>query len=283
MFRVGGAANRRLATGIDRRYSWVVTTQPSVFRSARRSFWLLFGGIWLLVGLIFLAFSIAFALHEFEYTTSGATASGIVLAKDFVPARSDSSTQYRVRYRFTTATGEVFEGSDGVSLETWEGLQERAPVEIRYLPSRPGSNRLALGGDSVLWLAFLLVGLIAAGAGAVVFVRALRGVLRGRRLLRLGRSSVATVTRIDETRVTVNRRQQFKVRYSYRDQHDRTHQGDSGYLGWDEATGWKPGDRVAIRFDPDQPEQSVWIGQRETAPQPATVVDAPPPISSPPA
>jgi hypothetical protein len=252
-------------------------------RLARRSFWLLFGGIWLFVGLVFLAFSVVFAFHEFEYATSGVTTTGVVLTRDIEPAGSNSSTQYRVSYRFTTVQGEVVEGSDAVSVATWERLQERGPIEVRYLPGRPSSNRLALGADSALPLLLLLVGLVIAGAGAVVFVRALRGILEARRLLRLGRATVAAVIRIDETNVTVNGRQQFKVRYSYRDQQDRTHEGDSGYLDWDEAMHWKPGDRVAIRYDPGRPDESLWIGQPEATPQPIKIVDAPPPTSAPPA
>lgn len=260
-----------------------MTAQPSFFRLARRSFWLLFGGIWLFVGLFFLAFALVFAFNEFEYARSGVTTTGMVLTKDIVPARSNSSTEYRVSYRFTTGQGEVVEGSDAVEIATWERLQERGPIEVRYLPGRPSTNGLALGTDAVLPVSFLVVGLIVAGTGAVLFGRALRGILKARRLLRLGRATAATVVGVDETKVTVNGRQQFKVRYSYRDQQDRTHEGDSGYLDWDEATRWKPGDPVAIRYDPSRPDESLWIGEPEATPQPIKIVDAPPPTSAPPA
>ncbi len=260
-----------------------MTTQPSVFRLARRSFWLLFGGIWLFVGLVLLAFSLVFAVNELEYASSGVTTTGIVLAKDIVPASSSSSTEYRVTYRFTTGQGEVVEGSDAVEIATWEDLQERGPIVVRYLASSPSSNRLTIGTNTALPVALLLVALILAGTGAVLFGRALRGILEARRLLRLGRATGATVVRVDETSMTVNGRQQFKVRYAYRDQQDRTHEGDSGYLDWDEATRWKPGDPVAIRYDPSRPDESLWIGGPEALPQPKTIVDAPPPPSSPPA
>lgn len=209
--------------------------------------------------------------------SGGVTTTGMVLTRDVVPARSSSSTRYRVSYRFTTLGGDVIEGSDGVDVSTWEHLQERGPIAVHYLPGRPSSNRLAPGAGLAAPLIFLLVGLTITGAGGVLVVRALRHILEARRLLRLGRATAASVIGVDATNITVNGRQQFKVRYSYRDRQDRTHEGDSGYLGRQEAARWNPGDRVSIRYDPNRPDESVWIGEPEAAPRPTTFVDAPPP------
>jgi hypothetical protein len=167
-----------------------------------------------------------------------------------------------------------------MDVATWERLQERGPVEIRYLPGRPSSNRLAPGAGFAGPLLFLLVGMTITGAGGVLVVRALRRILEARRLLRLGRATAATVSGVDATNISVNGRQQFKVRYSYRDEQDRTHAGDSGYLGWDEAARWNPGDRVSIRYDSNRPDESVWIGEPEATPQGTRIVDAPPPTSA---
>jgi hypothetical protein len=254
-----------------------VTAQPSFFRLARRSFWLLFGGVWLFVGLMFLAFAVAFVLDEFEYAANGVTTTGMVLTKDIVAARSNSSTQYRVSYRFTTGRGEIVEGSDTVTVATWERLQERGPIEVHYLPARPSSNRLAPGTPVALPVVFLLVGLVVSAVGAVLSLRALRRIFEERRVLGYGRSTVATVTEIEETNITVNGRQQFKVRFSYRDEQGGVHVGDSGYLNWDEAARWALGDKVAIRYDRGRPEESVWLGEIQAKPGPTVRVDAPPP------
>jgi Protein of unknown function (DUF3592) len=126
------------------------------------------------------------------------------------------------------------------------------------------------------------VGVVVAVAGAFLFGRALRGILEARRVLRLGRSTVATVIAVEETNISVNGRQQFKVRYSFRDERNQPHEGDSGYLGWTDAASWKPGQSVAIRYDPDRPNESVWIGKPEPTARPAKITDAPPPTSAPP-
>ncbi len=257
-----------------------MTAQPSLMTLARRSFWLLFGGLWLFVGVVMLLFALGFAAKEGDFSRNGVTTTGIVLTKHIVPADSDSSTEYRVSYRFTTGDGKVVEGSESVDVGAWEKLVERGPIEIRYVAGNPGSNRLA-SGDNVAGAAiFALIGAVFGGIGALLFIRAIKGIRKARRLLQVGIPAQGSVTGIDETNIQVNRRQQFKVRYSYLDREGRNHQGDSGYMDWSEATDWVVGDPVDIRFDPAAPDQSSWVGRPAAAPPPA-VRDAPPPVSRP--
>jgi hypothetical protein len=259
---------------------------------ARRSFWMLFGGIWLFVGVLLFIFGIAFVLREQEFASSGTVATGIVLEKRIVPADSDSSTEYRVSYRFE-ADGRTIEGSDQVSVETWEGLTERGPIDIRYLRDRPESNRLNLGSDLIVAAIFLLLGIVFGGIGGFLFFRALRGVMKARRLLTGGEPVDATVTSVEPTNVSVNRRPQYRVRYSYRDRQGATHEGDSGYLSFEDANAWSVGDTVRVMYDPVKPDESYWVGAAEPAadkpkdgvgpiPDARPPVDAAPPLDAPP-
>jgi hypothetical protein len=255
---------------------------PGFIGQAKRSFWLLFGGIWLFVGLIMLVTAAGIAVQERSWASEAVTTTGIVLAKDIVPADSDSSTGYRVRFRFATADGSSVEGSDAVQVATWEALTERGPIEVHYLPSSPSSARLESGPGAVGLAIFLVMGSFFGGVGGVLFGRALLGLLRARRLLVTGVTTEATVTSVEETNVSFNRQPQFRIRYTYRDGQGEEHAGGSGYLDWQEASLWKPGDPVAIRFDRRRPAESQWAGET-SGPTPVDesprIVDAPPPPS----
>jgi hypothetical protein len=254
---------------------------PSFLGQARRSFWLFFGAIWMVAGLILLVVAVGMAFQEQTWESDAVQTTGIVLTKDIIPADSDTSTQYRVRFRFATEDGNTVEGSQEVEVGTWEALTERDPVAVYYLPSSPSSARLEPGSGMFIVVIFFLFGTIFGGIGAVLVVRALRGLSRTRRLLATGVDAEATVTAIEQTNVMVNRRPQFRVRYTYRDQQGAEHGGDSGYLDWEEATSWNVGDHVAIRYDPARPAESQWIGRPEasapTADRPSPFVDAAPP------
>ena len=261
----------------------MTASQPSFFSLARRSFWLLFGGIWLVAGVFMLVFGVVFALREQEFATSSSAATGIVLEKNIIPADSDSSTEYRIGYRFTTPDGRVIEGSDRVSVEEWEAYVERGPIAVRFLTSRPESNRLALGSDILLALIFLIAGVALTGIGGFLVARSIRSVRKARRLLSVGVPVDATVTSVEPTNVSVNRRPQYRVRYSYSDQQGGTHEGDSGYLDFEEAHVWSPGDIARVRYDPARPDESQWLGASDpasTAPAKPRTVDAPPPVDA---
>ncbi len=248
---------------------------------AKRSFWLFFGGIWLLAGLVLFVVGVGMALEERVWSSDAVQTTGMVLTKDIVRADSDSSTQYRVRFRFSPEDGSTVDGAQDVSIETWEALTERGPVAVYYLPTSPSSARLDPDANVVISIVFLVVGVVFGGIGGVLFVRAVRGLLRARRLLRSGVATEATVSGVEGTNVSFNRRPQFRVRYRYRDEQGGEHEGDSGYLDWDEASTWNEGDHVSVRYDPQRPADSHWVGRTETAlsdvDPPSRMVDAPPP------
>jgi uncharacterized protein DUF3592 len=254
---------------------------PTLLSHAKRSFWLFFGGIWLSVGLVMFVAAIGMALEERSWDTAVRT-SGMVLTKDIVQADSESSTQYRVRFRFSTEDGRTIEGDEEVEVATWEALSERGPIDVYYRPTSPTSARLEPGADPFGALMFLAFGLVFGGIGGVLFGRAVIGLLRARRLLASGIDAEATVMAVEQTNVSFNRRPQYRVRYSYRDGAGREHAGDSGYLDWDEASTWSEGDRAAIRYDPRRPVESLWVGRIE---KPTPIDDAPPRVvdASPPA
>lgn len=257
------------------------TGLPSFRGLAKRSFWLYFGAIWLLAGTILLITSIGMAVEERTWASDAVGTTGIVLTKQIVPADSDSSTEYRVRFRFTTAAGTTVEGDRAVDVAIWEAVTERGPIQVYYLPSSPSSARLEPGGDTLVVALFALVGVLGGGFGAFLVVRSLLGIRRSRRLMQTGLSAQATVTSVDPTNVTFNRQPQFKVRYSYRDQAGGEHVGDSGYLEWEEASSWHEGDTVDIRYDASKPNESLWVGEIAPPPvnidAPPRVIDAPPP------
>lgn len=239
----------------------------SFFGLARRSFWLLFGAIWFAAGAGLLLGGVVFMLDERAYVEGGVPTTGMVLAKDIDRADSDSSTEYRVRYRFVTDDGEAVEGSADVSVEAWESLTERGPIEITYRHDRPNFNRLADEGQVFEAAIFLLFGAGFGGVGGVLVGRSLRNVLRARRLLRFGRPAAATVTVVEPTSVSINRREQFRVRYTYRDAAGQKHDGDSGHLDWEEASRWSPGDEGQIHYDPVRSRDSLWLGAPVVPPQ----------------
>lgn len=58
---------------------------PSFVSQAKRSFWLLFGGIWLFVGLVMLVAAVGMALPERPSGSETVRTTGMVLARDIVP------------------------------------------------------------------------------------------------------------------------------------------------------------------------------------------------------
>lgn len=239
----------------------------------KRSFWLLFGGIWLVVGAIMLVVGIGMASEERRWDAAVQT-TGLVLTKDIVPADSDSSTEYRVTFRYSV-DGSAAEGDQQVDVHVWEALKELGPIEIFYIPGSSEPARLDPSPEPFGPLIFLAFGIGLGGVGGFLFVRALRNLVRADRLMRTGVETDATVTAVEQTDVSFNRRPQFRVRYSYRDGRGDTHTGDSGYLEWEEASTFSEGDAVRVRYEPKRPAHSVWIG-----PALVEVDPAPPQVSA---
>jgi hypothetical protein len=82
------------------------------------------------------------------------------------------------------------------------------------------------------------------------------------RVQRGGVAATAAVLEVAPTAVMINRVQQWQVSYEFQDRQGRVHTGASDLLTPHEAAEWRPADRAEIRFDPQRPQDSVWLGTR---------------------
>lgn len=227
-------------------------------------FLLLFGGIWFLVGLPFTVIGIYVWTAEREFDRDARVATGVVLSKDVNHSRNkdgSTSTSYSVRYRFTPRGGRSLEGESGVDRDGWNRLAEREPIEIAYLPSDPSNNRVRGIRKMVLAWIFTGLGSLFTVAGGVILAFGIRGSVRHRRLRANGLTADAVVTRVQASNVRVNRRRQARVCYEFRDDRGQPHTGKSHHMPINEATAWKAGDRITIRYDRDRPRHSLWDPQ----------------------
>lgn len=240
---------------------------PSFLQLARRSFWLLFGGIFLVVGLLIAIISAGMLWQEGRFASEGESAEGVVLGRSIrqADASEDRSTEYHVRYRFTTSDGRVVDGSDGVSFERWETLVEEGPITVEYLFGDPGQNRASGGDGAIVLYSMVGIGLLVLGVGLAICTWQLRRLRLTHQLWRDGVAIEGTVVRVEPANVTFNNRPLFRLRYEYGDQAGARHDGTSGLLAWEDVEGWQPGDRGAIRYDPRRPELSAWIGEPSIA------------------
>lgn len=239
------------------------TEAPTFFQLARRSFWLLFGGVFLVAGLLLTLIGAGMVWNEGRFAAEGVEADGVVLGKTIrqADAGEDRSTEYHVTYRFTASDGRVIDASDDIAFDRWEALVEEGPITVEYLAGDPGQNRAAGGDGAVVVYITIGIGLLALGVGLSITAWTLRRLRLTHRLWREGLAIEGTVARVEPANVTFNNRPLFRLRYEYDDQGGVRHEGTSGLIAWEDAEGWQPGDRGAVRYDPRRPEQSIWIGE----------------------
>lgn len=235
--------------------------------SARTFVWLA-GGLSLFVGLGFLHGGIEDAKQERAYRARGQAVQAMVVAKSIRRAsrEGNSSTKYEIAYRFTAADGETRNGVALVSVEDWERLELGNPFRIAYLPDEAQASRAAeeVGMGSALVMSALGSVLALLGGGFLTW-SAMR-LWRERRLLRSGVTTQGTILAIEPSSLAVNRVRQWNVLYSYRDHSGQTREGSSSPLPPDQAHALNVGDAVEVRFDPDRPEQSIWVPARRDQP-----------------
>lgn len=110
-----------------------------------------------------------------------------------------------------------------------------------------------------------LEGLIVSLSGVVLFVAGARRIWIAHRVLRHGVQAGATVTSVRFSllgaRVTEWR---YVIHYRYEDGRGHPHEAGE-FLPAAEALDWKPGSQGNVRFDPQHPAHSVWVGAQETA------------------
>lgn len=232
---------------------------PSTFALLRRNFWLLFGAIFIVAGLLSTVIGLGIAWEESRFSSEGRRVQATVLGKSIDPGDADEGTEYFVQYRFTDAAGTVRDGSDQVGFSVYDAAREGGPIEVEFIPDDPDANRVGTEDAALSWI-ILGVGVLVLLIGAAVALSGWRGFRRERRLWRDGIPAAAEVTSVEETNVRVNRRQMWRIRYRFVDASGSTHEGSSGYLGWDEVRDLRSGDRGTIRYDPRRPDESIWVG-----------------------
>lgn len=232
---------------------------------ARRNMILLFGAILLIAGLLMSVIGLGLVWSESRYASDGRVATGLVIGKDIsrASASNDRPTRYIVQYRFTDAAGREVDGSDTIDFDAWEALTEGGPVEVSYLGGDPGTNRVAGGGGFGVAVILLVIGLVLTAIAVPLTIRGWRGVRQVRRLSRDGTPATGTVTSVEQTNIQLNREHQWRIRYRYADGAGATHDGESGYMSYGEAAQWQVGDSTNVRYDPQKPGVSVWIGGEE--------------------
>lgn len=234
-----------------------------------RTFFLWFGALFMCAGLIVLYGGIQEATRERAYQKQGQIVEAVVLSKSIQRAsrQGNPSTRYEIIYRFTTADGLTAEGVAAVAVEEWESLEAGDPFKVTYLPRAPEASRPEGVGGMKSPLLMMGAGSLFALIGGVLFVRSATRIWRERRLLREGQTAQGTVLAIEPTNVAVNNVQQWEVRYRYPDQFGRAQEGTSGPVPPDAAQAVGIGDALAVRFNREHPEESVW--DRARAPVPA--------------
>ena len=238
-------------------------SSPSLFKLASRSMWLWVGALLLLVGIVFTTTGIQEVSEEKHYREQGLTVQATVSAKSIERAKrgENSRTRYVITYRFTTAQGEAIDGSAEVSVEEWEQLETGHPFSVTYLSGEPQSSRAAGEDDWITALIFVGLGGVLTLLGGGLAFGSLRSIFRTLRLSREGLTAEGTILHVGPTNTTINRVQQWRIRYRYRDHLGRTQEAESHLLSPDEASGWRKGDTGMVRFDRARPQESVWVGK----------------------
>jgi uncharacterized protein DUF3592 len=235
---------------------------PSLWAIARGSVLLWVGTLFSIVGLVFLTFGVRTSLEEHAYKTRGLDVQALVLERTLVRAdhQDNPHTRYLVAYRFTSANGEVIDGTADVPVEEWERLEAGQPFAVTYLPGDPDSSRPPGSDEWIAALLFSLFGGLFALLGCVLAFAEGRYLVRAVRVLRHGLVTEGTVLRAGPTGTSINRVPQWRVHYRYRDHFGRTQEGASHLVSPEEGSTWKEGDRGTVRFDRERPEISLWVG-----------------------
>lgn len=123
-----------------------------------------------------------------------------------------------------------------------------------------------------VWLALgipTLVGTIFLVIGGYFFRHGLEKSQREQRLRATGTTTEATVVAVEPTSTIVNGERLWRVRCTYNDFTGMAQQCESGYLRTDDAGSYRIGERVFVRYDPERPSESIWLGREQLPDGPA--------------
>jgi Protein of unknown function (DUF3592) len=235
----------------------------SILKTLRRSFLLWFGVIFSSVGLMATYGGVEEWRAQQHFEQEAVSAQATVLNKSMEQATREGNprTKYLVTYRFVPPDGTAIEKVGEVSVDEWERLDEGSSFPVRYLPSDPHTTQTDAATEWWIPLIFVAGGLLFTSIGLAVAWSDLRQVLLVLRLSKRGQPAEATVRKVWPTSTSINRVQQWRLSYEYRDHVGRTQEGESHLLSPEEASEWHQGDKGTVRFDRERPQDSVWIGQ----------------------
>ena len=198
---------------------------------------------------------------------------GIVLSKESAEvtrrrrsggrSRRVTSTEYYVEYRFVTTEGQELRGRREIDESLWQPLEEGKPLQIAYLPSDPGNNRIAGDDNWMLSFAFTLMGLVLGAVGSAIVLKARASERAAARLREHGVRAGAVIKSVKDSSIKINKQPQARVVYEYRDYQGHTHEGRSRLLPRGEASAWQSGQPISIKYDPEKPSHSIWFEEQD--------------------
>lgn len=215
-----------------------------------------------------LLFGLGLAMGGFrlyQLTEHGQVTRGRLVSKDIrreskgSGSSSSSSIRYLVFYVFTAPDGQEIHGSGSVAVENWQKLQPGDTLEVAYLPENPQVNSLGgqpglLGGGVAILLMALGGSLVALGTERALRVARERWVEL--RLLREGVPAVGVIRRFD---IHQSNLPWSRILYSYQDPGGRVLRGASLGFYRTEIANLCIGDAGTVRYNPQRPEQSLWV------------------------
>jgi len=165
------------------------------------------------------------------------------------PPPASSASRYK---RFDVIFGSVFLGLGVAALIA-------ASLLYSFLHDSPKL-------DAPIWAilaAPLGIGIVFSCLGGTFVMLGLRQLSKESHLLQVGTTTKATVVAIEATGTRVNNQTLWHVRYVYDDLIGSTHEGVSGHLSAEDAQSFRLGGKAFVRYDPQRPSSSMWLGREE--------------------
>jgi len=113
------------------------------------------------------------------------------------------------------------------------------------------------GGSPLL---FAAAGVVVSAVGGTILYFTRRAAARAKRLMQSGVPLTATILDVRRSRIEINRQSRWVVLYRYEYPKGQPREGKSRGLIAEAVWGFKPGGAVQIKVDPQQPEDSLFLG-----------------------
>jgi len=127
---------------------------------------------------------------------------------------------------------------------------------LRADPDAGGGAWFALALPTLVGSIFLVI-------GGIFFYKGQEKAQQVQHVRIAGTTTEATIVAVEPTNTKVNTRRLWRIRYAYDGLSGVSQTGDSGYPSAEEAQGYRVGNRVFVRYDPEQPTVSMWLGRDE--------------------